>query len=90
MPCTTEFLTQNLSPAIPEAYNFPLVAPYNIVFPIITFSFVIRFKDVFGLIGSATIEMFDALYDEENINFIGVRDGVVEAVLDISARGCHH
>ena len=23
-------------------------------------------------------------------NFIGVRDGVVEAVWDISARGCHH
>ncbi len=33
-----------------------------------------KVKHVFGLIGSATIEMFDALYDEENINFIGVRD----------------
>ena len=31
-------------------------------------------KHVFGLIGSATIEMFDALYDATDINFIGVRD----------------
>ena len=31
-------------------------------------------KHVFGLIGSATIEMFDALYDADDINFIGVRD----------------
>ena len=29
---------------------------------------------VFGLIGSATMEMFDALYHEKNIKFIGVRD----------------
>ena len=29
---------------------------------------------VFGLIGSATIEMFDALYDTTEIKFIGVRD----------------
>ena len=29
---------------------------------------------VFGLIGSATMEMFDALYDADNINFIGVHD----------------
>ncbi|MGB1249670.1 MAG: thiamine pyrophosphate-binding protein [Candidatus Promineifilaceae bacterium] len=29
---------------------------------------------VFGLIGSATIEMFDALYDTSEIKFIGVRD----------------
>ena len=29
---------------------------------------------VFGLIGSATMEMFDALYDASDINFIGVRD----------------
>jgi len=29
---------------------------------------------VFGLIGSATMEMFDALYDAEDINFIGVHD----------------
>ncbi len=29
---------------------------------------------VFGLIGSATMEMFDALYDAEEINFIGVHD----------------
>jgi len=31
-------------------------------------------KCVFGLIGSATMEMFDALYDARDINFIGVRD----------------
>ena len=31
-------------------------------------------KHVFGLIGSATMEMFDGLYDEKSINFIGVRD----------------
>ena len=31
-------------------------------------------KHVFGLIGSATIEMFDALYHEKDIKFIGVRD----------------
>ena len=29
---------------------------------------------VFGLIGSATMELFDALYDEKNIRFIDVRD----------------
>jgi len=29
---------------------------------------------VFGLIGSATMEMFDALYDASDINFIGVHD----------------
>ena len=29
---------------------------------------------VFGLIGSATMEMFDALYDAKEINFIGIRD----------------
>ena len=29
---------------------------------------------VFGLIGSATMEMFDALYDADGITFIGVRD----------------
>jgi thiamine pyrophosphate-dependent acetolactate synthase large subunit-like protein len=33
-----------------------------------------RTKHVFGLIGSATMEMFDALYKEKTINFIGVRD----------------
>ena len=27
-------------------------------------------KHVFGLIGSATMEMFDALYHEKNIKFI--------------------
>ncbi len=31
-------------------------------------------EHVFGLIGSATMEMFDALYDAEEINFIGIRD----------------
>ena len=31
-------------------------------------------KYVFGLIGSATMEMFDALYDAKEINFIGVHD----------------
>ena len=29
---------------------------------------------VFGLIGSATMEMFDALYDAQDIQFIGVHD----------------
>jgi len=33
-----------------------------------------RVKHIFGLIGSATMEMFDALYHEKNIKFIGVRD----------------
>jgi len=31
-------------------------------------------KYVFGLIGSATMELFDALYDERSIKFIDVRD----------------
>ena len=31
-------------------------------------------KYVFGLIGSATMELFDALYDEQSISFIDVRD----------------
>jgi acetolactate synthase-1/2/3 large subunit/sulfoacetaldehyde acetyltransferase len=31
-------------------------------------------RHVFGLIGSATMEMFDALYDADGIGFIGVRD----------------
>jgi thiamine pyrophosphate-dependent acetolactate synthase large subunit-like protein len=31
-------------------------------------------KDVFGLIGSAGMEIFDALYDAKDIRFIGVRD----------------
>ena len=34
-----EFLTANLSPACPYAYNLPEVAPYNTVLPIIVFSF---------------------------------------------------
>lgn len=33
-----------------------------------------RVKHVFGLIGSATMEIFDALYDARDINLIGVRD----------------
>lgn len=33
-----------------------------------------KIEHVFGLIGSATMEMFDALYDADDINFIGVRD----------------
>ena len=33
-----------------------------------------RVKHVFGLIGSATMEMFDALYHEKQIKFIDVRD----------------
>ena len=31
-------------------------------------------KHVFGLIGSATMELFDSLYDAKDIRFIGVRD----------------
>ncbi len=33
-----------------------------------------KVKHIFGLIGSATMEMFDALYNEKKIKFIGVRD----------------
>jgi len=33
-----------------------------------------KVEHVFGLIGSATMEMFDALYHEKSIKFIGVRD----------------
>ena len=33
-----------------------------------------KVKHVFGLIGSATMEIFDALYDTKDIRFIGVRD----------------
>ncbi len=33
-----------------------------------------KVEHVFGLIGSATMEMFDALYHAADINFIGVRD----------------
>ena len=33
-----------------------------------------KVKHVFGLIGSATMEIFDALYHEKKIKFIGVRD----------------
>ena len=31
-------------------------------------------KHVFGLIGSAGMEIFDALYDSKSIRFVGVRD----------------
>ena len=31
-------------------------------------------RHVFGLIGSATMEMFDALYDADDVSFIGVHD----------------
>ena len=34
-----EFLTANLSPALPAAKSFPDVAPYKTVFPIIVFSY---------------------------------------------------
>ena len=33
-----------------------------------------KIKYIFGLIGSATMEIFDALYHEKKIKFIGVRD----------------
>src|SRR5437588_7415517 len=33
-----------------------------------------RVSHVFGLIGSAGMEIFDALYDAKDIQFIGVRD----------------
>ena len=33
-----------------------------------------KVRHVFGLIGSATMEIFDALYNEKKIKFIGVRD----------------
>ncbi len=33
-----------------------------------------KVQQVFGLIGSATMEMFDALYDASDIGFIGVHD----------------
>ncbi len=44
---------------------------------------------VFGLIGSATMEMFDALYDAEEINFIGVHDERTGThIADGYARAC--
>jgi thiamine pyrophosphate-dependent acetolactate synthase large subunit-like protein len=33
-----------------------------------------KVEHIFGLIGSATMEMFDDLYDATDINFIGVHD----------------
>ena len=53
-PSTTavapEFLTANLSPACPAANNFPEVAPYKTVFPIIVFSFETRLLSSCNLI----------------------------------------
>ena len=34
----------------------------------------LKVKFIFGLIGSATMEIFDALYDRKDIKFIDVRD----------------
>ena len=45
-----EFLTANLSPALPEANKFPDVAPYNTVFPIIVFSLEIKLLSFGNLI----------------------------------------
>ena len=39
-----------------------------------------KVKHVFGLIGSATMEMFDALYHEKKIKFIGVRAKELERI----------
>ena len=33
-----------------------------------------KVRNIFGLIGSATMEIFDSLYDCKDINFIDVRD----------------
>jgi thiamine pyrophosphate-dependent acetolactate synthase large subunit-like protein len=41
---------------------------------IVEFLKVEKVSYVFGLIGSATMELFDALYDAKNIKFIDVRD----------------
>ena len=41
---------------------------------IVEFLKVEKVSHVFGLIGSATMELFDALYDAKNIKFIDVRD----------------
>ena len=35
-----------------------------------------RTKHVFGLIGSATMEMFDALYNEKSIDFIALNESL--------------
>ena len=46
-------------------------------------------RHVFGLIGSATMEMFDALYDESGIDFFGVHDEhllQIEQLLDVRLR----
>ncbi len=42
-------------------------------------------KYVFGLIGSATMELFDALYDEKNINFVDVRENAAEKFDELKA-----
>ena len=41
---------------------------------IVEFLKIEKVSHVFGLIGSATMELFDALYDAEDIKFIDVRD----------------
>ena len=41
---------------------------------IVEFLKIEKVSHVFGLIGSATMELFDALYDAKNIRFIDVRD----------------
>ncbi len=45
-----EFLTANLSPAFPATNNFPDVAPYKTVFPIIVFSWLIKLLSFGGII----------------------------------------
>ena len=42
-----------------------------------------KVEHVFGLIGSATMEMLDALYHEKTIKFIGVRGFKVEKISEI-------
>ena len=39
-----------------------------------------RVKHVFGIIGSATLEMFDALYHEKSIKFIGEDKANVKSI----------
>jgi len=47
-----EFLTANLSPALPDANNFPEVAPYNTVLPIIVFSSLFKLLSFGGRIAN--------------------------------------
>ena len=51
-------------------------------------------KHAFGLIGSAGMEIFDALYDAKEIRFIGVRDErtgthMADGYARASGRGVH-